>query len=107
MQIRSRITWRLSAKMQSMRFQFSLATLLVCMTVLAVVIAICAAIPVTDFVNTEDPFALAMEIHRSPTLGEMAFRVSTWGVLAIANTIAALWTISRLKSGRHTEPPVG
>ena len=89
-----------------MKLQFSLATLLICMTVLAVVIAICAAIPVSEFVNTEDPFAMPMEIHRSPTLGEMAFRVSTWGVLAIANTIAALWTIRHLKSDRHNGPLV-
>ena len=37
-----------SAKMRAMRFQFSLATLLVCVTVLAVVAAIAALMPVRE-----------------------------------------------------------
>ena len=47
----------------------------------------------------------------TPSVSDIAFRlaiwVSLWVSLSIAATLAALWAIRRLKSRRHTEPPVG
>ena len=96
-----------------MKLQFSLATLLVCMTVLAVVCCIAAVIPVHESAVTSPsgpPFDLAfgpiVNLRRRPELNEVIQRVATFGLPAVGIAIVALWTIRRLKS-RHTEPPVG
>jgi hypothetical protein len=88
-----------------MKLQFSLATLLVCMTVLAVVAAVAAKMPVQ---------ASGLEISwydgtydRPPNAAELASRLAWSWPLAIAATLGVLWTIRRLKSRRHNEQPVG
>ena len=87
----------------AMKLQFSLATLMVCLTVLAVVCALAATIPVS-----EDHGVTHVEYFEGPpSLAEMAQRFATWGLPSIATTLATLWAIRRLKSRRHAEPPVG
>jgi hypothetical protein len=106
--------------MQSMKLQFSLATLLVCMTVLAVVCAVAAVLPVyeetlgTPAITVENlPDGSTRTIERQdyseshrPTTFNISTRVTLWGTPALAGTLTALWAIRRLKSRRHTEPPV-
>ena len=89
-----------------MKLQFSLATLLVCMTVLAVVTAICAMKPIV-VVEDKPISAVAEPIQRPPSLSETAGRMAAWGPLSMAVTLAALWAIRRLKSRRQNGPPVG
>ena len=95
-----------------MRFQFSLATLLVCLTVLEVVCAASVAIPIDEIVQgpvylIPKPVYESTEITRTPTVVEIVRRIAVWGPLTVAGTLGVLWTVRRLKSGRHTEPPVG
>jgi hypothetical protein len=93
-----------------MKLQFSLATLLVCMTVLAVVLSYSISKPVIeplDYSNALGPFWSDHDIARNPTLREVSFRFLCFGPPALIGTLAALWAIRRLKSRRHTEPPVG
>ena len=103
-----------------MKPQFSLATLLVCMTVLTVVAAASMRVPVYEKTQELIP-GLGLpsnptSIHQSivivydkhPATGiDIGLRMAIWGPLAIAATLGVLWTIRRLKSRRHTEPPVG
>jgi hypothetical protein len=92
-----------------MKLQFSLATLLVCMTVLAVVCAACALVPVYFCIDSTRGFGkqYTTSISFPPTLLTFAQRLA-WSVpLALAATFGVLWAIRRLKSRRHTEPPVG
>jgi len=103
----------------AMRFQFSLATLLVCMTVLAVVATACTRLPVADsqIVQTSRgldwgflsiaPTVENRNFSRPPVASEAALRMAWAGPLSIAATLAVLWSIHRLKSRRHTEPPGG
>ena len=97
--------------MPIMRFQFSLATLLVCMTVLAVVAAISTAMPVHQIVHSyatdEWSMGLTGEFDRQPFVSEITFRLAWAGPLALAATLAALWSIRRLKSRRENGPPGG
>ena len=96
-----------------MKLQFSLATLLVCVTVLAVVCAVSAAIPIHERreIATSTPRYGTTEglinLYRRPTTGEIALRIGLWGTPAIAATLGVLWAVRRLKSRRHTEPPAG
>jgi ABC-type Fe3+ transport system permease subunit len=94
-----------------MKLQFSLATLLVCVTVLAVVTAISTTIPVHQIVHTyatdEWSMQLSGEFDRQPFVSEITFRVAWGGPLAVAATLAILWAIRRLKSRRENGPPVG
>jgi hypothetical protein len=110
-----------------MKLQFSLATLLICMSVLAVVVAVGMKVPVQDIEVSwvQKPYPLpAGDIHkvqhsknnmwevtagikRSPNAAELAVRLAWSWPLAIAATLGVLWAIRRLKSRRHTEPPVG
>ena len=46
-------------------------------------------------------------VLRPPTSREIVGRMALWGPLAIAAALGVLWTVRRLKSRRHTEPPVG
>jgi hypothetical protein len=104
-----------------MKLQFSLATLLVCMTVLAVVCAVAIEMPV--FVERQSSiFDLATTLpsgirtaafkdsysfKRPPDGIDIAWRLALWGPSAIAATLGVLWAIRRLKSRRENGPPVG
>ena len=116
-----------------MKMQFSLATLLVCITVLASVSVIATRPvheehwkmppPVTthvfltgpDGVVIDDTYpepkvdwnSLKFTVTRAPTWSEMARRLAWVGPLAIALLVTVLWATRRLKSRRHTELPVG
>jgi len=90
-----------------MRFQFSLATLLVFMTVLAVVCAVCVQQPVREEKVIETsifPKAFLRVTSRRPTAQEIASRLALWEPLSMAATLGTLWSIRHLKSRRHTEP---
>jgi hypothetical protein len=99
-----------------MKLQFSLATLLVCMTVLAVVCAVAAVIPVYE--ETVGKPVVTVETlphggkrtivsqeysvcHRA-TLPNIAMRVALWGTPALAAALILL-AIGRRENG----PPVG
>ena len=89
-----------------MKLQFSLAMLLVCVTVLAVVAAICSQVKV--FI--QDPFATTYSDfsgYWQPSWKTIAGRLIWSEPLALAATLVTLGAIRRLKSPRHTEPPVG
>jgi hypothetical protein len=97
-----------------MKLQFSLATLLVCVTVLAVVCAVAVGIPVSEIVQeypkwySSSPIKPYNVAHpRPPTTSEIASRLALWGPPALAATLGALWVIRRLKSRRENGPPVG
>ena len=94
-----------------MKLQFSLATLLVCMTVLAVTCAIAALIPK----HTEIQFTVIHDVFSNgrmrgipeertaisdgpPSVIDIGGRFAVWGPCSIAATFVALWTIRRLKS---------
>ena len=112
-----------------MKLQFSLATLLIGTAILGLVCAACMIAPVPDVDIThaelQGPFTLEKDnlreltnvggdtweivagIERRPYFGEIAFRLA-WAVpCTFAFFIALPWLIRRLKSRRHTEPPVG
>jgi len=99
-----------------MRFQFSLATLLVCMTVLAVVCAASLALLVFEWLPSElakttkltngDTLGVFYRLRRAPNNIDVAWRMALWDTPAIAATLAALWSIRRLKSRRHTGAPL-
>jgi hypothetical protein len=100
-----------------MKLQFSLATLLVCMTVLAVVIAIAVAMPVYQVESSYDASemrggtpvlvrrTIAYEV-RKPTAEDIILRLMWAAPSSIAATLGVRWAIRRLKSRRHIEPPV-
>ena len=105
---------RPSPTMRGMKLQFSLATLLVCTTVLEVVAGLCASVKVrqdavisvnhvgqTAFYDEVSP-----EIIRLPNETEFARRLAWAAPLSIAGTLAVLWVVSRLKSRREIEPPI-
>ena len=95
-----------------MKLQFSLATLLIVIAVVALDLVICREINVYEQPTVRWAISLLDEVHdngfwRKPTDVEVARRVVCSGPLAIAGTFGLLWAIHRLKSRRHTEPPVG
>jgi hypothetical protein len=108
-------------KLAGMKLQFSLATLLVCMTVLGVVTAISVALPVHQLVkanesaqigfhNGKPVFAFWDTDHalvRSATGIDIAWRLALWGPLAVGSILGVLWAIRRLKSRRENRPSVG
>jgi len=80
----------------AMKLQFSLATLLVCMTAVAI----------------EAGLSFGLRVHqyafdRPPNSSEVIWRLALLWPLAIVTPLGALWLLRRLKSRRHTEPPVG
>jgi len=97
-----------------MKPQFSLATLLVCITVLVVVAAMCSQIPTTERLSEIKPPQISAStillpepggnpfepvyISRPPTIGEIALRMSLWGPVSIAVTLAVLWTVRRFRT---------
>ena len=112
-----------------MKLQFSLTTLLVCMTVLAVVTAISIFIPTNErpksrlFRAGNDRMVevsvnwprlvprgyeeIDQRLTGAPNGQDIAWRLAWAAPLSIAGTLSALSAIRRLKSRRHTEPPVG
>ena len=96
-----------------MKLQFSLATLLIGLTVLAVVIAISAKIPVwlsVHRVTYENglytSYADMVLVPKSPKLNDILWRSAFFGMPAIVASLGVLWAVRRLKSRRHAEPPV-
>ena len=97
-----------------MKPQFSLATLLVITTALAIVAALCVATnvrsePMTGVGLNSSAGLIGtffLDPH-TPDLREFALRLLRSGPLAIFMSLSALWIIRRLKSRCHTEPPVG
>jgi hypothetical protein len=79
-----------------MRFQFSLTTLLVCMTVLAMVAAISVAVPVHEHVvasPTGPPFDAVFgefDWQRPPGLDEVLHRSILFGTPAVLVMLTAL-----------------
>jgi hypothetical protein len=107
-----------------MKPQFSLATLLVCLTMLGVVCAISIGLPVftshttssttvfykngkPDYQNQIAGASKTITESRPPTDQEIVKRMAWAGPLAIIATLGALWAIRRVKSRRHAEPPGG
>src|SRR5262245_49346185 len=90
--------------MRAMRLQFSLATLLVCITVLAVVCAVCVAVHVREIVHgptyySGKPIYTWDEIERLPNAAEIVQRLAFWGPASLAVTLGVLW-IGRRVLGR-------
>ncbi len=95
-----------------MKLQFSLATLLVCMTALAVASYLSVRLEVLETMHFISSDTSVYEghwepIYRKPMAREIAWRMAWAGPLAIAATLSLLWAIRRLKSRCHTEPPIG
>jgi hypothetical protein len=100
-----------------MKLQFSLATLLVCMTLLAVVCGLAAIIPV------HEPFPPVLRknyagkliviwegegyLSRRPVANEITWRIATWGSESVTAALIVLGVVSTLKSRRENGPPVG
>jgi hypothetical protein len=100
----------------AMKLQFSLATMLVCVTVLAVVCVLAIRLKVhqpempTGVYSLSGQSAEELVIpanDHSPAPSEAAKRLALWGPLSVAATLGALWAIRRVKSHRENGPPVG
>jgi hypothetical protein len=99
--------------MSIMKPRFSLATLLVITTVLAIVAALCATINVQSEpmmgvgVNSSAGLigTFILDPH-APDLRELALRLLWSWPLAIFMSLSALWIVRRLKSRRYAEPPI-
>ena len=85
-----------------MKLQFSITSLLACTAVIALVFSYCANIPVREGIIDGRP----NEIIRSPNHDEVVDRLAWSEPLAVGATINTLCAFRRLKSRRHTEPPV-
>jgi hypothetical protein len=119
-----------------MKLQFSLATLLVCIVAIAIDATVCSALLVRerktmkyylpDIIDDEATFSAEIkpphpanidentptgdalvEIKRRPHIAEILLRMAWSAPLTVCVALATLWAIRRLKSRRHTEPPVG
>ena len=97
-----------------MKLQFSLATLLVCVTVLGLVCALAAVVPVYERVPygygsyTRDSANLpTIDRIRLPSASERVRRIGFWVPASAIIMLGVLWTIRRLKSRRENKPPVG
>jgi hypothetical protein len=83
--------------------QFSLALLLVLITVLAVDLAACRAIKVYDTYEVEIPKNVGSDIvnipyYRKPVAVDIARRFAWSGPASLAATLGALWIVRRLRS---------
>jgi hypothetical protein len=95
-----------------MKLQFSLAKLLVCMTVFAIVAGICASSPVRELfflqrhmgVLVGEPMPVRI---LPPNAREIFWRMAYWEPPILTATLLLLWSLHRLKSRRHAEPPGG
>ena len=103
------------AIMRGMKLQFSLATLLICMTVLAVVCAVSLTLPVyeTTRVGLVPPWfspdgisqpKLTESIYdeHQPTGSDVIRRLAIWWPPALATALGVLWIVRRLKSHQHS-----
>ena len=94
-----------------MKLQFTLASTLITIAVLAIVLSYCINIPIikpTTYMDSR--YGSVHELHniaRNPTSKEIWWRFVRSGPPAFATTLAVLWAIRRLKSRRHTELPIG
>jgi hypothetical protein len=85
--------------------QFSLATLLICVTVLAIVAGMSTVIPVTHVVNVSyeagpvAPTLLPDKVyeHYRPEARDIAWRLALWWPISIAGTLAVRWIVRRLR----------
>jgi hypothetical protein len=96
-----------------MKLQFSLATVLICVTVLAIVAGLSRLVPT----HLHGPILVGLDASHwnalwtklppdvEPKSDDVVIRILVWGPLTIAAKLAVLWAIRRLKSRRHTEPP--
>ena len=99
-----------------MKLQFSLAKLLICVTVLAVVCAFAVTLTVKEITFPSLPrnfsgeeintFSLLSYSH-PPTGWDITRRLAFWDTPAVTVTLAGLWIVRGLKSRREIEPPVG
>jgi hypothetical protein len=97
--------------------RFSLSTLLLCVTILAVDTAACSRLPIAECrvliveeIDRTTQVASSSEIHdptgeyRKPSIAESAMRLAWSGPIAIAATLTAIWVVktsrSRQKSRR-------
>ena len=96
-----------------MKLQFSLATLLVCTALIAVATTASLRVPVSRIISQHEDSAKPAIIRsivyeiQAPGAVDVAWRLA-WSIpsaILLATTLS--WTIRRLKSRRHTEPPVG
>ena len=92
-----------------MKLQFSLATLLVCLTVLAVVCAVAGPMKVDEYQNGR----MTQILVRPATAGEITLRLVLCGAPAVATTLLVPWFIRCLKfrmtlnrRSRRTPPPL-
>jgi hypothetical protein len=98
-----------------MKLQFSLATLLVCVTVFSVVAVICAtrSVPEYDDPIVSLPGGGIMFLHREPVRWRQPSgwviwnRLITWEPPIILAMLGIFWSVRRLKSRRENGPPVG
>jgi hypothetical protein len=97
-----------------MKLQFSLATLLVCMTVLAVVCTLAMNIQIHEQRTAMWWSGSIMrsppsdwEVSRSPNTGEIIWRLAWAAPLSLVATLGVLWAIRRLKSRRENGPRGG
>jgi hypothetical protein len=97
--------------MAFMKFQFSLSTLLICITMLALVCALCVKIRVEKEFDLELKSEHVVITHhlmkyRAPPDGsDIARRLALWGPLAVAGTLACLWGIRKSRSHLNQNPP--
>jgi hypothetical protein len=92
-----------------MKLQFSLATLLVCMTVLAAVIAVCATIkvppPEFEMITFDSGYSRLVPVvglhPRPPTLLEISQRAAWATPLSLIVMATTILTVRRLKSFRR------
>ena len=88
------------------RFQFSLTTLITCITVFAVVSAVSVAAPVREkhmfhvILNYNDLGGVFQEqyVSRRATGLEIAGRMMLWGPVAVAAVLSMLWAVNRRRS---------
>jgi hypothetical protein len=96
-----------------MKLQFSLVTLLVCMTVLGTVAGACLMIDISLVKHhlAMTPGGSEVEyfelIRSKPNAGQAALRMAWSEPLAVAATLAVLSLVRSLKSRSHTQPPIG
>src|SRR5262245_50845281 len=90
-----------------MKLQFSLATLMVCVTVLAAVSAAAVSVKVHE-PKAERVFELlgaslwnVVEVPRAPNSSEILWREIAWGLPSVGTTLALLWIIRRLPEFVH------
>jgi hypothetical protein len=85
-----------------MKLRFSLATLLICVTVLAIVAAICAQVPVTEpprlVWGLFSGDMILADSARPPTIGEIVLRLGLWGPVSVAAVLFVLWRVRHLRT---------